>query len=214
MISLNNYINIKKKVLSLTAKTKIIVVTKTFGIEKFQNIIDLGHKDFGENRVQEAIEKWPSIIVKVKDIKLHLIGNLQSNKARDAVKIFDFIHSLGSEKLALTLKNEENFLNKKIKYFIQINLANETNKNGIIISEADNFIKFCKNDLSLNIIGLMCIPPINSNVDFYFSQLKEIAHKNNLKELSMGMSGDFVSAIHNGATYIRVGSAIFGAREQ
>jgi pyridoxal phosphate enzyme (YggS family) len=214
MISLNNYINIKKKVFSLTAKTKIIVVTKTFGIEKFQNIIDLGHKDFGENRVQEAIKKWSPIIVKVKDIKLHLIGNLQSNKARDAVKIFDFIHSLGSEKLALTLRNEENVLNKKIKYFIQINLVNETNKNGIIISEADNFIKFCKNDLSLNIIGLMCIPPINSNVDFYFSQLKEIADKNNLTELSMGMSSDFASAIHNGATYIRIGSAIFGTREQ
>ena len=114
----------------------------------------------------------------------------------------------------LVTEGTKNFLNKKIQYFIQINLANETNKNGIIISEADNFIKFCKNDLSLNIIGLMCITPINSNVDFYFSQLKEIAHKNNLTELSMGMSGDFVSAIHNGATYIRVGSAIFGAREQ
>ena len=214
MISLNNYINIKKKVFSLSAKTKIIVVTKTFCIEKFQNIINFGHKDFGENRVQEAIEKWSPIKFKIKDIKLHLIGNLQSNKVRDAVKIFDFIHSLGSEKLALTLNKEENFLNKKIKYFIQINLANEMNKNGIIVSEADNFIKFCKNDLSLNIIGLMCIPPIDSNVDFYFSQLKEIAVKNNLKELSMGMSGDFVSAIHNGATYIRIGSAIFGARKQ
>ena len=214
MISLNNYINIKKKVSSLSAKTKIIVVTKTFCIEKFQNIINFGHKDFGENRVQEAIEKWSPIKFKFKDIKLHLIGNLQSNKAKDAVKIFDFIHSLGSERLALTLKKEENFLNKNIKYFIQINLANEMNKNGIIISEADDFIKFCKNDLSLNIIGLMCIPPINSDVDFYFSQLKEIALKNNLTELSMGMSGDFVSAIHNGATYIRIGSAIFGTRKQ
>jgi pyridoxal phosphate enzyme (YggS family) len=214
MISLNSYINIKKKVFSLSAKTKIIVVTKTFCIEKFQNIINFGHKDFGENRVQEAIEKWSPIKFKIKDIKLHLIGNLQSNKARDAVKMFDFIHSLSSEKLALTLNKEENFLKKKIKYFIQINLANEMNKNGIIISEADNFIKFCKNDLSLNIIGLMCIPPINSDVNFYFSQLKEIAHKNNLTELSMGMSGDFVSAIHNGATYVRIGSAIFGARKQ
>ena len=214
MISLNNYINIKKKVFSLSGKTKIIVVTKTFCIEKFQNIINFGHKDFGENRVQEAIEKWSPIKFKIKDIKLHLIGNLQSNKAKDAIKIFDFIHSLGSERLALTLKKEENFLNKNIKYFIQINLANEMNKNGIIISEADDFIKFCKNDLSLNIIGLMCIPPINSDVDFYFSQLKEIAHKNNLTELSMGMSGDFVSAIHNGATYVRIGSAIFGARKQ
>lgn len=213
MISLNNYINIKKKVLSLSAKTKIIVVTKTFCIEKFQDIINFGHKDFGENKVQEAIKKWSQFIFKNKDIKLHLIGNLQSNKARDAVKTFDFIHSLGSEKLALALKKEENFLNKKINYFIQVNLANEMNKNGIVISEVDNFIKFCKNDLSLNIIGLMCIPPINTNVDFYFLKLKEIAYKNNLTELSMGMSGDFVSAIHNGATYVRIGSAIFGARK-
>jgi len=213
MISLNNYINIKKKVFSLSSKTKIIVVTKTFPAEKFQNIINYGHKDFGENKVQEAIEKWSPIILNIKDIKLHLIGNLQSNKARDAVKIFDFIHSLSSEKLALILQKEENLLNKKIKYFIQINLGEEKNKNGIAISDAANFIKFCKNDLLLNVIGLMCIPPINASPDFYFSQLNKIAYKNNLSELSMGMSSDFVSAIHNGATYIRIGSAIFGTRK-
>jgi len=213
MISLNNYINIKKKVFSLSSKTKIIVVTKTFPTEKFQNIINYGHKDFGENKVQEAIEKWSPIILNIKDIKLHLIGNLQSNKARDAVKIFDFIHSLSSEKLALILQKEENLLNKKIKYFIQINLGEEKNKNGIAISDAANFIKFCKNDLLLNVIGLMCIPPINASPDFYFSQLNKIAYKNNLSELSMGMSSDFVSAIHNGATYIRIGSAIFGTRK-
>jgi hypothetical protein len=213
MISLNNYINIKKKVFSLSSKTKIIVVTKTFPTEKFQNIINYGHKDFGENKVQEAIEKWSPIILNIKDIKLHLIGNLQSNKARDAVKIFDFIHSLSSEKLALILQKEENLLNKKIKYFIQINLGEEKNKNGIAISDAENFIKFCKNDLLLNVIGLMCIPPINASPDFYFSQLNKIAYKNNLSELSMGMSSDFVSAIHNGATYIRIGSAIFGTRK-
>jgi len=213
MISLNNYINIKKKVFSLSSKTKIIVVTKTFPAEKFQNIINYGHKDFGENKVQEAIEKWCPIILNIKDIKLHLIGNLQSNKARDAVKIFDFIHSLSSEKLALILQKEENLLNKKIKYFIQINLGEEKNKNGIAISDAENFIKFCKNDLLLNVIGLMCIPPINASPDFYFSQLNKIAYKNNLSELSMGMSSDFVSAIHNGATYIRIGSAIFGTRK-
>jgi pyridoxal phosphate enzyme (YggS family) len=213
MIVLDNYIDIKKKVKSLSAKTRIIVVTKTFDIEKVLPIINLGHKDFGENRVQEAINKWSSFILNNKDIKLHLIGNLQSNKARDAVKIFDFIHSLSSEKLALTLQKEENLLNKKIKYFVQINLADEKNKNGISISQADNFIKFCKNDLLLNVVGLMCIPPINSNPDLYFSQLSKISYKNDLLELSMGMSGDFVSAIHNGATYIRIGSAIFGARK-
>jgi pyridoxal phosphate enzyme (YggS family) len=213
MIVLDNYIDIKKKVKSLSAKTRIIVVTKTFDIEKVLPIIDLGHKDFGENRVQEAMDKWSSFILNNKDIKLHLIGNLQSNKARDAVKIFDFIHSLSSEKLALTLQKEENLLNKKIKYFVQINLADEKNKNGISISQADNFIKFCKNDLLLNVVGLMCIPPINSNPDLYFSQLSKISYKNDLLELSMGMSGDFVSAIHNGATYIRIGSAIFGARK-
>jgi pyridoxal phosphate enzyme (YggS family) len=213
MIVLDNYIDIKKKVKSLSAKTRIIVVTKTFDIEKVLPIIDLGHKDFGENRVQEAMDKWSSFILNNKDIKLHLIGNLQSNKARDAVKIFDFIHSLSSEKLALTLQKEENLLNKKIKYFVQINLADEKNKNGISISQADNFIKFCKNDLLLNVVGLMCIPPIHSNPDFYFSQLSKISHKNDLLELSMGMSSDFVSAIHKGATYIRIGSAIFGARK-
>lgn len=213
MIILDNYIDIKKKVKSLSDKTKIIVVTKTFAIDKVQPIINVGHTDFGENRVQEAIDKWSSVILNNKDIKLHLIGNLQSNKVRDAVKIFNFIHSLSSEKLALTLQKEENLLNKKIKYFVQINLAEEENKNGIEISQADNFIKFCKNDLLLNVVGLMCIPPINSNPDFYFSQLKKISHKNNLLELSMGMSADFASAIHNGATYVRIGSAIFGARK-
>ena len=213
MIILDNYIDIKKKVKSLSEKTKIIVVTKTFAIDKVQPIINAGHTDFGENRVQEATDKWSSVILNNKDIKLHLIGNLQSNKARDAVKIFNFIHSLSSEKLALTLQKEENLLNKKIKYFVQINLAEEENKNGIEISQADNFIKFCKNDLLLNVVGLMCIPPINSNPDFYFSQLNKISHKNNLLELSMGMSADFASAIHNGATYVRIGSAIFGARK-
>ena len=213
MNSLNNYIDIKKKVFLLSSKTKIIVVTKTFPTEKFQSIINCGHTDFVENRVQEAITKWSSIKLNNNDIKLHLIGNLQSNKVREAVKIFDFIHSLSSEKLALILQKEENFLKKKIKYFIQINLGDEQNKNGISIPEADNFIKYCKNDLSLNIIGLMCIPPINSNSDFYFSKLRNIAHKNNLLELSMGMSDDFASAIHNGATYIRIGSAIFGPRK-
>jgi pyridoxal phosphate enzyme (YggS family) len=213
MIILDNYIDIKKKVKSLSEKTKIIVVTKTFAIDKVQPIINAGHTDFGENRVQEATDKWSSVMLNNKDIKLHLIGNLQSNKARDAVKIFNFVHSLSSEKLALTLQKEENLLNKKIKYFVQINLAEEENKNGIEISQADNFIKFCKNDLLLNVVGLMCIPPINSNPDFYFSQLKKISHKNNLLELSMGMSADFASAIHNGATYVRIGSAIFGARK-
>jgi PLP dependent protein len=213
MSIINNYTDIKKKVLSLSAKAQIIVVTKSFDIEIVEPIIKLGHKDFGENRVQEAIDKWSSVLLSNKDIKLHLIGSLQTNKARDAVKIFDFIHSLASEKLALALKKEENFLSRKIKYFIQINLADEKNKNGIDITQADNFINFCKNDLSLNVIGLMCIPPINSNPDFYFSQLKKISHKNNLLELSMGMSGDFVSAIHNGATYVRIGSAIFGTRK-
>lgn len=212
MSIVDNYINIKKKVKLLSKTTKIIVVTKNFDINDVQPIINLGHQDFGENRVQEAVSKWSSILLNKNNIVLHLIGNLQSNKARDAIKIFNFIHSLGSEKLALTLQKEENLLNKKIKYFIQINLAEEINKNGIQISEADNFIKFCKNDLSLNIIGLMCIPPKNSKPDFYFSQLTEISRRNNLLELSMGMSSDFISAINNGATYIRIGSGIFGAR--
>jgi pyridoxal phosphate enzyme (YggS family) len=176
-------------------------------------IINCGHLDFGENRVQEAKEKWPTIISNIPNINLHLIGNLQSNKVKDAVMLFNYIHTLSSDKLAKILKAEQEKINKTIKYFIQVNLAGENHKNGIEVNYANEFIKFCTNDLSLQIIGLMCVPPVNENSDLYFLKLKKIANDNKLYELSMGMSGDYSSAIKFGSTYVRIGSKIFGTRQ-
>ena len=213
MIILNNFITIKNTISKLSTNTKIIVVTKTFNMDSINPIINCGHLDFGENRVQEAKEKWPTVISNIPNINLHLIGNLQSNKAKDAVMLFNYIHTLSSEKLAKILKMEQEKINKTIKYFIQVNLAGENHKNGIEVNYTNEFIKFCINDLSLKIIGLMCVPPVNENSDPYFSKLKKIANDNKLYELSMGMSGDYSSAIKFGSTYVRIGSKIFGTRQ-
>ena len=210
---LNNFITIKNTISKLSTKTKIIVVTKTFNMDLINPILNYGHLDFGENKVQEAKEKWSNVISSMPNINLHMIGNLQSNKAKDAVMLFNYIHTLSSEKLARILKNEQEKINKEVKYFIQINLAGENHKNGIEVNCADEFIKFCINDLSLQVIGLMCVPPVNENSDLYFSKLKEIAHDNKLYELSMGMSGDYSAAIKFGSTYVRIGSKIFGTRQ-
>ena len=210
---LNNFVTIKNTISKLSTNTKIIVVTKTFNMDLINPIINYGHLDFGENKVQEAKEKWSNIISSMPNINLHMIGNLQSNKAKDAVMLFNYIHTLSSEKLARILKNEQEKINKEVKYFIQINLAGENHKNGIEVNCADEFIKFCINDLSLQVIGLMCVPPVNENSDLYFSKLKEIAHDNKLYELSMGMSGDYSAAIKFGSTYVRIGSKIFGTRQ-
>jgi len=210
---LNNFITIKNTISKLSTNTKIIVVTKTFSMDLINPIINYGHLDFGENRVQEAKEKWPTVISNIPNINLHLIGNLQSNKAKDAVMLFNYIHTLSSDKLAKILKTEQEKINKTIKYFIQVNLAGENHKNGIDINYANEFIKFCINDLSLQIIGLMCVPPVNENSDLYFSKLKKIANDNKLYELSMGMSGDYSAAIKFGSTYVRIGSKIFGTRQ-
>ena len=212
MTILNNFITIKNTISKLSTNTKIIVVTKTFNIDLINPIINCGHLDFGENRVQEAKEKWPTIISNIPNINLHLIGNLQSNKAKDAVMLFNYIHTLSSDKLAKILKAEQEKINKTIKYFIQVNLAGENHKNGIEVNYTNEFIKFCINDLSLQIIGLMCVPPVNENSDLYFSKLKKIANDNKIYELSMGMSGDYSSAIKFGSTYVRIGSKIFGTR--
>jgi pyridoxal phosphate enzyme (YggS family) len=209
---LNNFITIKNTISKLSTKTKIIVVTKTFNMDLINPILNYGHLDFGENKVQEAKEKWSNIISSMPNINLHMIGNLQSNKAKDAVMLFNYIHTLSSEKLARILKNEQQKINKEVKYFIQVNLAGENHKNGIEVNCVDEFIKFCINDLSLQVIGLMCVPPVNENSDLYFSKLKEIAHENKLYELSMGMSGDYSAAIKFGSTYVRIGSKIFGTR--
>jgi pyridoxal phosphate enzyme (YggS family) len=167
MTPLSNFIKIRKEVSELSINTKIIVVSKTFDINDIYPIINSGHLEFGENRVQEAKLKWSNLLAKNPSINLHLIGNLQSNKAKDAVNIFNFIHTLSSEKLAKILKNEQEKINKKIKYFIQVNISEESQKNGIELNLVNDFIKFCIHDLSLQIIGLMCLPPVNDIPDFY-----------------------------------------------
>ena len=212
MIILDNYYKIKKVVDALSNNTKIIAVTKNFSIEKIDPLIKEGHKDFGENKVQEANLKWSNILKNHTDINLHLLGHLQSNKVSEAVKIFNYIHSLDSEKLANKFMIEENKVNKKLKYFIQINIGEEQQKFGISIKETPDFISFCKNEAKLEIIGLMCIPPVNKDPNFYFSKLEELALSNNLFHLSMGMTHDYIEAIHHGSTYIRIGTGIFGER--
>ena len=192
---------------------KVIAVSKTFKLEKILPLIDYGHLDFGENKVQEAIEKWSEIKTKKKDIQLHLIGKLQSNKAKFAVKIFDYIHSLDSEKLAKKISEEQSKQNKNIKFFIQVNIGNEDQKSGISINQLNDFYQFC-NQLNLNIIGLMCIPPFDQNPEGYFKEMQSLKEKLNLKELSMGMSSDYLQAVDYSSTYLRIGSSIFGKRDQ
>ena len=190
----------------------IIAVSKTFPIEHIQPLINLGHLHYGENKVQEAMSKWTEIKKINRFLKLHMIGKLQSNKAKDAVKLFDFIHSLDNEKLALKLSNLERDQEKKIKYFIQVNLGNESQKSGISKSELKNFYEYSKKELSLDVIGLMCIPPQGQNVEDYFSVLRELNSSLGLKDLSMGMTSDYIQALKYNANYLRIGSAIFGAR--
>jgi len=206
---LKNYNNIVNSIQSISKTTSLIVVTKGQLFEKIEIIIKSNHFDFGENRVQEAIQKWKNKIMIYPKLKLHLIGKLQSNKAKDAFELFDYIHTLDNEKLATFFSKMESNSLRKIKYFIQVNIANEAQKNGISINRVDEFIKYCIKDLKLNVIGLMCIPPIKVDPTQYFKKLGEISRSNNLSELSMGMSSDYVCAIKNGATFVRVGSGIF-----
>ena len=201
-----NYINSSIKLFS--KKTELIVVTKNQPIDNINLLINLNHFHFGENRVQEASLKWKKLLSNSK-LKLHLIGKLQSNKAKDAFEIFHYIHTLDNEKLAKIFASLEENSIKKIKYFIQVNVGNEPQKSGISIDKVHQFIKYCMNDLRLNIIGLMCIPPADGDPTQYFIGLAELARVNNLKELSMGMSNDYECAINNGATFVRVGSKIF-----
>jgi pyridoxal phosphate enzyme (YggS family) len=206
---LNNYTKILNSVKILSENVKLIVVTKNQDINKINFIISKEHEHFGENRVQEAFLKWKNLISTNSKLKLHLIGKLQSNKAKDAFEIFDYIHTLDNEKLGQIFSKLEGNSKKKIKYFIQVNIGNEPQKNGITVDKVDQFTKYCIKDLKLNIIGLMCIPPVDGNSNQYFKNLADLAKANNLKELSMGMSNDYECAIKNGATFIRVGSKIF-----
>ena len=191
---------------------KIIAVSKTFPIENILPLIEHGHLHYGENKVQEALDKWTEIKIKNNNIKLHLIGKLQTNKVKFALKIFDYIHSLDSEKLATKIANEQVKQDKKPKIFIQVNIGDEDQKSGVQKERLVDFYKYCKN-LNLDIVGTMCIPPNDQNSENYFSEMNKINQDINFKELSMGMSGDYLSAIKNNATYVRIGSKIFGNRD-
>ena len=203
--------NLIKSKVNLDKLTTIIAVSKTFPIENILPLIEYGHLHYGENKVQEALEKWINIKDVNHKIQLHLIGKLQTNKVKIALKIFDYIHSLDNEKLANKIADEQIKQSKKPKIFIQVNLGNEDQKSGIDKRNLNNFYKFCKN-LNLDIVGTMCIPPNDGNTKKYFLEMNDINQKLNFKELSIGMSGDYLEAIENNATFIRVGSKIFGSR--
>jgi len=206
----NSILNEITKYPNLNAQ--IVAVSKTFDLNQIKPLIDIGHLHYGENRVNEAALKWSGELKKNFNLKIHLIGKLQTNKIKDALKIFSYIHSLDSKKLATLLDEEQKKNSIDLKYFIQINIGNEKQKSGIMLDDLDDFINFCKSNTKLNIIGFMCIPPINSSPDFYFKKLKDLADKYNFHQLSMGMSNDYISAVKNGATFLRIGSGIFGER--
>ena len=205
--------NIKKTLTDNKKFPQIICVSKTFSIERLKPLIDLGHTHYGENKVQEAIQKWSQIKVTNNDIKLHMIGKLQTNKVKKAVKLFDFIHSLDNEKLADVLHKNEMELDKKLSYFIQVNLGAEEQKSGISERNVESFLNYCKEKKNLNVIGLMIIPPNDSKPSEYFKKLKDLNTNLGLSELSMGMSSDYIEAVKYNSTYLRIGSAILGERK-
>jgi len=209
MSYLQNFITLKDQIYKLNPKINLVVVTKNQSLDLIGPIIKSGHAHFGENKVQEAKNKWEEVKKKETHLNLHLIGRLQSNKAKDAFEIFDFIHTLDNEKLAKIFSNLENNSEKKLKYFIQVNIGDEPQKSGIELSKLEPFIKYCKHDLKLNILGLMCIPPKDLDASVFFLNLKKENDKNLLQDLSMGMSSDYKHAIKFGATYLRIGSLIF-----
>ena len=204
----NEIINQKQ----LKTEPTIIVVSKMFPLEKIKPLLDNGHIHFGENKIQEAEVKWLGIKNFNRNLKLHMLGNLQSNKAKKAVRIFDYIHSVDNAKLASKIAQFEKELNKKVKLFIQVNVGGEVQKSGISLNDLVNFYKYCVKDLSLDIVGLMCLPPNNPNTEKYFKLLKNSSDLLKLKNLSMGMSKDYEQALLYGATHLRIGSAIFGDR--
>ena len=190
----------------------IIAVSKTFTLEHIKPLIDHGHNHFGENKVQEALVKWSDQKKDNHNLKLHMIGKLQSNKAKDAVRLFDYIHSVDNQKLADALAKHQKNFNKSIKYFIQVNIGNEIQKSGIPVGELDAFYNYCSNEIDLKIIGLMVIPPLDDNTEKYFKSLNQLNKSLALGNLSMGMSADYLDAIKNGSNFVRIGSSIFGPR--
>ena len=213
-IVVERYNKIKSNIVSLKPikPVNIIAVSKTFPLEHIHPLIEHGHVHYGENKVQEALAKWSEQKKNNQNLKLHMIGKLQSNKAKDAVKIFDYIHSLDSKKLADALAKHQRNLNKKIEYFIQVNIGNEIQKSGLPVSDLDPFYNYCVNEINLKISGLMVIPPNDNNSDKYFKSVNELNKSLALENLSMGMSSDYTDAIKHGATFVRIGSSIFGAR--
>jgi len=215
--SIQNLIIIKKEINSKLNKVesndtpKIIAVSKTFSLDKILPLIEYGHQDFGENKVQESIEKWSIEKQKNKNIRLHLIGKLQRNKVKSAVEIFDYIHSVDNQKLAKKISEEQIKQKKKVKIFMQVNVGNENQKSGIDVENLEDLYAYCK-EIKLDIVGLMCIPPISNNPEKYFSKLKLLKDKFKLENLSMGMSGDYLKAINYSATHLRIGTGIFGLR--
>ena len=212
----DSFEKIKLKITSLKPNkpVNIIAVSKTFPIDHIKPLIDHGHLHFGENKVQEATAKWIDTKKENQNIKLHMIGKLQSNKAKDAVKLFDYIHSLDNQKLADALSKHQLNLNKNLNYFIQVNIGNEIQKSGIPVGELEPFYNYCVNEINLKIIGLMIIPPVEENVEKYFKSLAELNKTLALDHTSMGMSADYIEAINHGSTFVRIGSSIFGSRSQ
>jgi pyridoxal phosphate enzyme (YggS family) len=205
----NNFNFIQNKINRISKFTRIVVVSKKRSYDQIQPLLQANHLDYGENQIQEALNKWPSIIATNKEIRLHLIGRLQSNKAKAAFNLFQFIHSLDSEKLAKILSSLEQETGIKKKYFIQVNIGNEDQKAGIIVDKLNQFSSYCVKQLNLNVLGFMCIPPVNQDPKKHFIKLNELNVINGFKELSMGMSNDYIEAIQCGSTCVRIGSAIF-----
>ena len=207
-----NKINSNIKKISPNRTVNIVAVSKTFSLEHIMPLIDFGHQHFGENKVQEASAKWKLLKNERKDLKLHMVGKLQSNKAKSAAELFDYIHSLDNQKLADIFSNFERENDKRLKYFIQVNIGNEIQKSGVPINEIDGFYTYCTKEKNLNILGLMAIPPNDQNPKKYFKTLSDLNASLGFKELSMGMSADYEDAINLNATYVRIGSSIFGSR--
>ena len=211
LLDIKNNIKIHLNKLNINNNHEIVAVSKTFKIDKILPLIEYGHSDYGENKVQEALEKWTEIKKNNSKIRLHMVGKLQTNKVKFAVQIFDYIHSVDSEKLARKIADEQNKMNKKIKIFLQVNIGDENQKSGINKNEVGKLVSFSK-EIGLNVIGLMCIPPVNKDPQGYFVEMNKLNKDLGLKELSMGMSSDYLIAAKNFSTYVRVGSSIFGQR--
>ena len=211
LLDIENNIKVHLNKLNITSNPKIIAVSKTFKIDKILPLIEYGHTDFGENKVQEAIEKWSEIKRINSKIRLHMIGKLQTNKVKFAVKIFDYIHSVDSKKLAKKIADEQNKINKKMKIFLQVNIGDENQKSGINKSDIGQLASYCR-DIDLDLIGLMCIPPLNIDPENYFDEMNKLNKILSFRELSMGMSSDFLTAVKYFSTYVRIGSSIFGQR--